>query len=350
MTSGLSPADLRFDPPDVDPAVVAAVALDQYGVTGGFTRLRGECDHNTLITTADGRQYVLKIASPSEAIAATEFQCDALDHIADVDPALAVPRVVPTIIGERHTTVTVDGATASARMLTYLPGITFDGARKLSLPALRGVGAFQGRLARALRWYRHRAATNFMAWNLAAGLVADDVLWAGLTPASAVVAEPCRGRVERATRALGGMRAQVVHNDGHRGNLLRKDDRSTDVVGVIDFGDLVHTALVADLAICAASFLDRQPDQPAALAALAAGYHEWTALLDDEIELLADLTLARMVLSTLLVEYQTQHTPHIAADVAAELPGLLVNIDAWQRFDGRDVARLVRAGLGRSHR
>lgn len=345
----LRPTDLRFDPPALDDAAVAAIVREHYGLAGTLSPLRGERDHNTLVTAPDGARYVLKVASPSEPIETTDFQCAALDHIAAVDPALPVPRVVPTVGGHWHARVAVGGGSTAVRMLTYLPGITFDDVGPMAPLSLRAIGAFQGRLARALRWFRHPAASNFVAWDLAGGLVGDDALWEDLSPMSAAVVEPCRERVERATGALAGRRAQIVHNDGHRGNLLRRDDQHVEVVGVIDFGDLVRTAVVADLAICAASFIQCQPDPPEALGALAAGYHEWTELLDEDIELLADLTLARLVLSTLLVEYQARHTPHIADLVRAELPTLLATACAWQRHDATQVTDRVRSGLGRTH-
>ena len=53
---------------------------------------------------------------------------------------------------------------------------------------------------------------------------------------------------------------QVIHNDGHAGNLLRADAGSEHVTGLIDFGDLVHTVTVADLAVSGASLVPHQAD------------------------------------------------------------------------------------------
>ena len=209
----------------------------------------------------------------------------------------------------------------SARLLTFLPGVTFDSAGALTPDALVGVGASQGRLASAFRGFEHRAATNFMAWSLDSGMVANDELWTDLSAEGRACAAPYRERVESAAAALAGARRQIVHNDGHRGNLLRGTRDTTDVIGVIDFGDIAETAVIADLAICGASFVDGHPNQCAALCSIAVGYHSAMPLDINEVDLLADLVLTRIVLGLLLVEYQARHAPtHRLAEIAGELP------------------------------
>ena len=57
---------------------------------------------------------------------------------------------------------------------------------------------------------------------------------------------------------LGGLRAQVVHNDLGRANVL-VDDRGA-VSGIIDFGDMTHTALVCDLAVAIGDVVNGRAD------------------------------------------------------------------------------------------
>ena len=102
-----------------------------------------------------------------------------------------------------------------------------------------------------------------------------------------------------ATEAMIGLPRQIIHNDGHAANLLRTDPASDRVTGLIDFGDLVHTVTVADIAVSAASLVPHQSDPTAALASLAGGYHACHPLSADEVEALPDLVLVRLVLSTL---------------------------------------------------
>ncbi len=51
---------------------------------------------------------------------------------------------------------------------------------------------------------------------------------------------------------LGSVRAQVIHNDYHLYNVLVAPDDHERIVGIIDFGDMVHAPLVGELATAAA--------------------------------------------------------------------------------------------------
>ncbi len=138
---------------------------------------------------------------------------------------------------------------------------------------------------------------------------------------------------------------QIIHNDGHAGNLLRSDASSDIVTGVIDFGDLVRTVTVADLGVSGANLVPHQVDPVAALAALAAGFHTQRPLSDAEIAALPDLVLARLALSTLLVEYQIAQAAHIADSVAAERPGLLAGVERWLAIESTEASERVQEAL-----
>ncbi len=323
---------LRFDPPSLPTDALASIARDRFGIEGSLVPLRGERDQNTLIRSARS-VYVLKLASPSEDPATVDLQCRALLHVAATDPTLPVPRLVPTRDGEYSAEIDLGSAVSRARMLTYLPGATFDDAGVMSLDGLRGVGAFQARLTLALGGFEHPAASNFMPWALDSGVLGDDRRWDDLAADSRALLEPCRPRIRAATAGLAGLRRQVMHNDGHRGNLLRAAPGTEVVCGVIDFGDLVDTALAAELGISGASFLGGLPDPVAGLCSLAGGFHERLPLTAAEVELLPELVLCRLALSTLLVDYQIANAPHIAGSVAAERPDLLRRLAAWSVLD-----------------
>jgi len=343
----LDPAQLRFDPPSVSIDVVREMLHEHWGLSGRLRPLDGERDQNTRVTTDDGRDFVLKIASPSEDSAVADLQCAALVHVARADGGIAAPQVVPTLGGVDIVSTDVGGAPAPTRLLTFVRGVTFDDARDLSLDDLRAVGAAQGRLAAAFTGFEHRAAGNFMAWSLDAGMVHDDELWDGLDNAGRAAAGPVRERVLKVARRLEehppGVRRQVLHNDGHRGNLLRTDAASNVVSGVIDFGDVAHTCVVADLAICLSSFVVEHPDQGAAAAALASGYDRWMPLTDIEIELLFDLVVLRTVLGLLLVSFQTRHAPaHRLEEISGELEPYRAHLGALGDLDPKRVTDQIR--------
>jgi Ser/Thr protein kinase RdoA (MazF antagonist) len=200
-------------------------------------------------------------------------------------------------------------------------------------------------VAAALADFDHPAAWGFMPWDIANGLVLDEALNQALPDDARRLTERARPRIRSATAAMERLPRQIIHNDGHAGNLLRADPGSDRVTGLIDFGDLVHTVTVADIAVSAASLVPHQVDPIAALAALAGGYHAWRPLREAEIEALPDLVLARLVLSTLMVEYQVANAPHLAAAVSAERPGTLDNLARWLDVDPAAAAARIAEDL-----
>jgi Ser/Thr protein kinase RdoA (MazF antagonist) len=285
---------------------------------------------------------VMKVASAGEQPATIDFHAQALVHLEHRAPGLPIARMVPTLSDELVTIVDVDGKQHSIRMVTYLPGVTFEDDQPVSTAGLHAIGALVGALSAALADFDHPAAYDFMPWDIANGLVLDTELWAGLGNDARDVLTPARRRLAAATEMMSTLPRQIIHNDGHAGNLLRSHASSDMVTGMIDFGDLVHTVTAADLGVSGANLVPHQVDPPGALAALAAGFHAKRPLSDPEIDALPELVLARLALSTLLVEYQIAHAPHIAAAVTAERPGLLANVERWLAVDPRAATDRVR--------
>ena len=345
MTTEHGELGRSFSPPSLPSNALAQIARELFEVDGTLTPLRGEREQNAAVRTTTGDTFVLKLA-PVHDRDAIDFQCAALDHIAQRDDTLPVPRIVATGDGELYTTVTTDDAEpVLARLLTFLPGCTFDDAVEVSASCLDGVGHLQASVATALADFDHHAADAHMPWALDSGSLADNRLWDGLDPDARDLAEPCRQRVDEVIDRLHDLPRQVIHSDGHRGNLLRPDARSESIVGVIDFGDLVRSATVCDLGISGASFLGDQRDPIGGLIALTRGYHRVRRLSSAEAALVPELVLSRMVLSTLMTDFQRHHSPHIATDVNAERPAILASLTTWSALDRDEIVERLIASL-----
>lgn len=344
-----SPADnsglFGFDPPDLSDDEVERIANELYGLSGSHRRLRGERSHNTLFTDSAGSRFVLRVAGPSEQPSTIDLQTSAYLHLASADQTLPISRLRPTRAGAAIGVVERNGQNHCVHLVTFLPGVTFADEVVVSTTGLMAIGDLLGRIASALAGFDHQAADQFMPWDLTNGLILDETLWGGLAPDARLIVAQGRSRLEALTSVLPTLTRQVIHNDGHRGNLLRSDETSDLVTGIIDFGDLVRTVKAADLAVSGANFVGNQPDAAGALAMLAAGFHRHSNLTKADIEALPDLVLARLTLSTLLVEYQINNSPHIADAVALERPGLLGDLQRWLEIDPVYASTRIREAL-----
>lgn len=309
--------------PELAEERVAAQVFEVYGLAGTFRRLGGEREQNFRLTTADGRQFVVKVASLEEPSESLEFQLEALDHVAAIDPGVPVPRVVRTLEGALMATIAGErGGAYVLRILTFLPGKTLlDGinaeGRKLAAKELVALGAMSGRLARALQGFHGRGAPKTMPWDLKnAPLLLAGLLHRMPERVRSITGNLLPGLSKTLTDSLPRLRAQIIYNDFHESNIIAAFDPSFGIAGVIDFGDMVYGSVAQDLAVTIASLIHWSPDPVFAAGCLARGYQRFMPLEAADLALLRDLVLARLMLQVGIVAYRA------AADDATPLDDL----------------------------
>ncbi|MDA8291265.1 MAG: phosphotransferase, partial [Actinomycetota bacterium] len=315
--------------PVVDADLAAGVLRSAYGISGALRPLPGERDLNFDVRAASGERYVLKFVSPADPAEVVEMRVGAISHVRRVDPGLPVADLVPTADGGTGTRATgADGRVSQVQCYRFLPG--HHAAREeLGPDALAGLGRTAARLGRALRGYFHPAAAYSIPWDLrhAGELVGRLGLLA--EPERSLAREALARFVSRAAPVVPSLRAQVVHNDLSRDNVLVDDSGS--VVGILDFGDLTHTSLVFDLAIAIADVLDGRPGSVELAVPLVAGYSSLTPLEDDEAALLGDLVATRLAAAVVLGSWRRER--HGAAPTYVDGAGRFLSLVAETGFD-----------------
>jgi hydroxylysine kinase len=297
------------------PADAAALVARHWGLrTERAVRVDTERDDTFHVETADesapdghGHGYALKVAHPLDDPAMIDLQVAAAHWAVEHDPTLPVPTFLPTLDGTLQPVV----AGRIVRLMPWADGQSLRAALWDAAPSptlLHAIGSPQARLTAALADFRHPAESRMLAWN-----VAELPELAPLIDAvadSARVAEALERHVRDVAPRLGTLSQQLIHNDGNLDNLL-VDERSTTVVAILDFGDVVRTARVLDLAVTA-SYLLPADDQYAAsdtLAGLVTGWESVLPLDDDERELLPRLVIARLLQRILLGSWLSGELP-----------------------------------------
>ncbi len=315
-TAAFDPDDvLQAPPPRFSLAQAAEIAAELFGIRGTATSLVSERDQNVRIAADDGHGWVLKISNPGEREGVVEMETGVVRHVAAVDPTL--PVAVPRETRDGAPWGTVDGPDGGrhfVRLLPLMPGANGT-ATELSRERIRDFATVSARLGRATRGFFHPAAGRPIPWDVRH--------LPTLRPHLPLIADAARrATVERildrfdavAAPALPGLRAQVIHNDLTFDNaLLDADGR---VSGIVDFGDMAHTALVLDLVAALVALLggrDDPADLFAAAEAALAGYAVVTPLEDEEAALLGDLVAGRLAQTTLISAWRIRLYPENAA-------------------------------------
>ncbi|MEZ5776480.1 MAG: aminotransferase class III-fold pyridoxal phosphate-dependent enzyme [Hyphomicrobiaceae bacterium] len=301
---------LSCTPPDIRPETAETIASELFGIRGKAKSLAGERESNFRVT-GSGRDIVLKISARTETPEAVEFQAAALHHLHAMAPDLPVPRIVPTLDGADHGRLDQ----MIVRAFDFLPGDVLEGEIP-SPPLLREVGRTLGRFDHALRGFFHPGAMQRIAWDLKRAPEISQYARLIASPETRRLVEATYERfIGRALPALARLPAQVIHNDTHPGNLLT-DAARTKIVGLIDFGDMVHGARIIDVAFPAAEVTIPGVDPIASAAEILAGYHSVNALGEDEIALLYDAILARHAQTLAILAYRRVHDGTAAAILA----------------------------------
>jgi 4-aminobutyrate aminotransferase-like enzyme/Ser/Thr protein kinase RdoA (MazF antagonist) len=298
---------LDAPPPTLGTDDAEEIARDRYGLSATAELLVSERDRNFRLTDASGDDWVLKVSNAAEDPRVVEMEVAAVDRIALLDPTLPVPVARAALDGVPIATAEVGGAKHLVRLLPLLPGRTAEPA-DLDADAIAHIGEVVARIGHALRGLFHPAAGRTIWW--------DQQHLPEL--ARRVVIEEGPGRRELIDRALArfaahvvpafpSLRAQLIHNDVTLDNLLL-DERNR-VSGIIDFGDMAHTALVLDVPATLQSLVRGRTDLFEVAEAFLAGYAPIVPLEEAEAALLGDLLAGRMAQTILISAWRMPRHP-----------------------------------------
>ena len=274
-----------------------------YGIAATATDLPSERDQNFQLRTASGERFILKLANANESRDVLEAECAVMRHLASTGLA-------PTPIRTTDDREIAEHGPYLVRLISALEGRTF-GSTPLQTDALRrNIGRALGRLDRALATFDHPAFHRKFHWDLANAaevvatnlpLVDDGVLYGHITTLAA-------NHETYVAPWLPSLRRSVIHSDANDYNLL-VDETLQQVTGIIDFGDMVVSHTVNDVAIAMAYVALSAEDPLAAAAVVAAGYHQTHPLTERELGTLFPLMCMRLCVSACMAAKQQAERP-----------------------------------------
>ena len=298
--------DVLRHAPALTPGEAAAIAGRLFGVEGDAAPLPSERDQNFALRTAAGDCFVLKVANSTDARALIEAQNAALAHVAR--SSTLCPRVIPTLDGDPIAEISTDsGAWHLVRLLTWLPGTPLASLADHPPHLLESLGAAIAELDTALDGFDHPAVHRAFHWDLARGLALVRDLSPRIEDADlrALVTRVAHQVDFRDGPRLDALRRAVVHNDPNDHNVLVERN----VSGILDFGDIVHSYAIADLAVAAAYAVLGKSDPLDAAVHVVRGYQQLRPLADDEVASLFGLILLRLCMSVCIAAEQQKQRP-----------------------------------------
>ena len=273
-----------------------AIAEKYFDIQATAAELPSERDQNFLLEARDGEKFVLKIANVFEERAVLEAQNAMMAHLAE--RVSFCPRVVAALSGEQI--VVVEGHLV--RLLTHLPGQPLARVAVQTPELLYDLGRKLGQLSSALVGFDHPAAHRAFYWDLGQGQKMLR-MYGGEIKAEWLREVVTAYSVEGFTEQL---RRSVIHGDANDYNVLVD---SENVVGLIDFGDIVYGYTVGDLAIAVAYAVLGKEDPYAAAQPVIDGYREQFPLTEYERNAVWPLVRLRLCMSVCIAAHQQAQQP-----------------------------------------
>ena len=323
---------------------VREIAAVSFGIdVAALHRLDTERDDTYVLDDLTGLRVLLKIANPADSFDVIDLSVRVLEYAGRRDEQLPIPKVIPSSDGELLTQVSgMDGESRYARLLTWLPG-RIPTLEVLSEQQSASRGRWLGRLNAALRGFEYPGSNRYIAWDLAqVGTLRPFLEHVAHGRTRELVATQLDIYDEVTGPAMRSMRQQVIHNDLNSDNVLVEDTDTDSVAGILDFGDVVHSAVVADVGLAMSYVIDvARPEFDPWINpyALANAFHAERPLNDDEWALLPSLVRARLSQRLLLGSWLSATNPENAEYTSRTLESATIALELVHNRDPHEGLR-----------
>ncbi|PRA70188.1 hypothetical protein CQ065_05765 [Pseudomonas sp. MYb187] len=296
--------------PNVSEQQALRVLQERYGLSGSLQSLGSQQDLNFRVDAPSGR-YVLKICHGTYAVAELEAQHAALGFLRE--RGLPVPAVIGATSGEQLLALDLDGQPLRVRLLDYIEGQSLTRLKHMEPQLIAELGRLCARIDQALADFNHPGLERTLQWDPrhAQALIAHLLPVLAEGPRKAQVLEAARKAEQRLQPLLEQLPMQAVHLDITDDNAVwqRDDQRQWQLQGVIDFGDLMHTWRIADLAVTCAALLHHAEGDPLRILPAVEAYHALNPLTEAELKALWPMIVARAAVLVLSSEQQLSVDP-----------------------------------------
>mmetsp|Transcript_31541 Transcript_31541/g.60804 ORF Transcript_31541/g.60804 Transcript_31541/m.60804 type:complete len:365 (-) Transcript_31541:227-1321(-) len=323
-------------PPSLTPEQVVSLALTKYGVACPSSTVReldSYDDRNYYLCKASGTDqqpeeaFVLKIHNgvESDNLPFLHSQNLALQRLQAA--GLPCPTSCGTVDGDLVSTLaehTLPGLalkrTHAVRLLTYLPGVLMSECEHTP-EVLKRVGKFIGRMDVVLQDVDDQALERQHVWDLVhTPSLRDFVEYIENDGRRRLVLDTIAEFELRVLPCASLLRRSVIHGDANDQNILMHTGNLA-VAGILDFGDMLKSWLVNDVAIAMAYATLGKDDPVEDVAHMLVGYVEACPLTAEELDMLPTLVSCRIACSVTLGAYSHSMDPNNEYLLLTQEPG-----------------------------
>ena len=285
-----------------------ALARQHYSIKAKAEAAHGEQDATFRLTAKNGGHYCLKITTEEPALPIALMQ-----HLAKAGLPMATPALQANQQGQPYTRLP---GGHYAYLTDWLPGKLYAEAAPKGRQLWQSLGQGLGRLSAALQGFEHEKAQRELRWDNSKLPWIKPHLTVFEGEQQVIVEHFYALYKQEVAPRLPGLRQSVNYNDANDYNLLVQPVLTEDpadwhyrLSGLVDFGDVVYTHTINELAVALAYAMMGQPDPAGAAVEVIKAYHAEFPLQEEEVAALPGLIAARLLISVTVSTLNQQQAP-----------------------------------------
>ncbi len=277
-----------------------------YDMEVAVEKTSGYEDQNFLLNDHKGARFICKVNVDLVHPYFVEAQLKTMDYLSQSSISQQIQKVIRNVEGLALTTIKENEQYLYIRVLSYLEG-TCVAELLLPQPAVfDSLGSTLAKMDKHLADFVHPAAYRYTEWDLTQVLNSRENLKYIKNHEQRTMAAYFLLQYEmEVVPLLPQLRKAVIHNDANDYNVLAGDDT---VTGIIDFGDMVESHLINNLAVACTYAMFRQYDPLAIAERVVGSYHQEYPLTSAELSVLYYLIGARLCKSVTTSALQRENS------------------------------------------
>lgn len=287
---------------------LATFISDNYDLRGQLSELPSYSDKNYLLTTNAGKKYVVKITAASTELQTILLENDAIGHIEKKKLSIQTPKLIKSLNQQTLLDYYPDSSSptnhsmqaSTIRVLSWVEGSLYSELQATDRQLHESLGELVAQMTLAFSDFVQPTAKRVSDWDIAQLDRLQPKLNYYHSHKKELLSKHLSNFIRQTKVQLNQLPQQVIHNDANDNNLVvNKVNDSAICSGIFDFGDIVFSYRVCDLAVAMAYAMMNQEHPLTVAKHIVKGYQKHLAISKAEIDCLLGLIQARLVQSLL---------------------------------------------------
>jgi Ser/Thr protein kinase RdoA (MazF antagonist) len=250
------------------------------------------------------------------------MQTNVLEHFqVNKSRTIRTPKIIKALDGQKFICIKRNNQKYIMRLVTYINGDQLKDIKQKDISYFK-IGSFIGELASILQSFSDKYYDRVFPWDISNidFLHDNHSLFSDQNKENIIIhfINEYEKNVEPNKKFV---RKSIIHNDCNDHNIIVRNQSET--IGVIDFGDIVHSYIIVEPAVCIAYAVLGKKNPFEIVCDILRGYCNSSQLSEVELKLAIYFVCIRLCISVTMAKYRSEIFP--------ENEYLMVsNIKAWE--------------------